>query len=157
MLYFIIQNSWTNLNSFIKKMKAKNSSLLVHIFYNLQNQPTFHSVERLVNLLRRRECFVANCWSINIISLCPGICYCLINWLFCMRSGVYWCWSGRVSDGAGDLLLHALQGAGGGPPPGRHALREGRPSCLRQGLLIHGGEADLSRGSNRDGVAAKNL
>ena len=30
----------------------------VKIFYNLQNQPTFPSEERLVNLARGRECFV---------------------------------------------------------------------------------------------------
>ena len=27
-------------------------------FYNLQNHPTVHSEERLVNLVRGRECFV---------------------------------------------------------------------------------------------------
>ena len=28
------------------------------MFYNLQNHPTFHSEQRVVNLERRRECFV---------------------------------------------------------------------------------------------------
>ena len=28
------------------------------MFFNLQNHPTFHSEERLVNLVRGRECFV---------------------------------------------------------------------------------------------------
>ena len=36
-------------------------------FLNLQNHPTFHSVERLVNLVRGRRVL---CWSIYIISLC---------------------------------------------------------------------------------------
>ena len=30
----------------------------MQIFFNLQNHPTFHSEERLVNLVRRRECSV---------------------------------------------------------------------------------------------------
>ena len=48
----------TNLNSMIFFIKKFKNSLTVHIFYNLQNHSTFHSVERLVNLVRRRECFV---------------------------------------------------------------------------------------------------
>ena len=33
--------------------------MTVHIFYNLRtNHPTFHSEDRLVNFVRRRECFV---------------------------------------------------------------------------------------------------
>ena len=32
--------------------------MTVQIFYNLLNQPTFRSEETLVNLVRRRECFV---------------------------------------------------------------------------------------------------
>ena len=32
--------------------------MTVQFFFNLQNRPTFHSEERLVNLFRRRECFV---------------------------------------------------------------------------------------------------
>ena len=40
-------------------LKTKNNSLTVcTIFFNLQNHPTFHSEERLVNLVRGRECFV---------------------------------------------------------------------------------------------------
>ena len=34
----------------------------VQIFFILQNHPTFHSVERLVNLVRGRECFTV--WKI---------------------------------------------------------------------------------------------
>ena len=30
----------------------------VQIFLNHQNHPTFHTEERLVNLVKRRECFV---------------------------------------------------------------------------------------------------
>ena len=32
--------------------------MTVHIFLNLQNHPTFHSEERLINVVRERECFV---------------------------------------------------------------------------------------------------
>ena len=43
-----------NLNSMIfKKLKTENNSLDVKTF-NLQNQPTFHSDEKLVNLKRGR-------------------------------------------------------------------------------------------------------
>ena len=41
-----------------KKLKTKNNSLTVQIFFNLQNHSTFHSEERLVKLARGRECFV---------------------------------------------------------------------------------------------------
>ena len=41
-----------------KKLKSKNNSLIVRIFFNLQNYPIFHSEERLVILERGRECFV---------------------------------------------------------------------------------------------------
>ena len=40
------------------KFNDKNNSLTVQIFFNLQNHPTFHSKERLVDLVRGRECFV---------------------------------------------------------------------------------------------------
>ena len=40
------------------KLKSKNNPLTVQLFYDLQNHPTFHSKERLVNLVRLRECFV---------------------------------------------------------------------------------------------------
>ena len=43
---------------FFVKTKNKNNTLTVHIFYNLQNHPTFLSDERLVNWARGRECFV---------------------------------------------------------------------------------------------------
>ena len=45
------------LNDFLKT-KNKNNSLTVQIFVHLQNHPTFHSEERLVNFVRGRECFV---------------------------------------------------------------------------------------------------
>ena len=40
------------------KFNDKNNSLTVQIFFNLQNHPTFHSKERLVDIVRGRECFV---------------------------------------------------------------------------------------------------
>ena len=40
------------------KLQMKNNSLIVQQFFNLQNHPTFHSEERLVNLERGRACFV---------------------------------------------------------------------------------------------------
>ena len=40
------------------KFKTKNNSLTDQIFYNPQNHPTSHSEERLVNLVRGRECLV---------------------------------------------------------------------------------------------------
>ena len=43
-----------NFNDFYVKKKI----LIVQIFYNLQDSPTFLSEERLVNLVRRSECFV---------------------------------------------------------------------------------------------------
>ena len=58
--YFIIQTSYTNFekNFFFKTIyKSKNNSLTVQIFFNPQNHPTFDSEERLVNLVRGRECF----------------------------------------------------------------------------------------------------
>ena len=35
------------------------TSRTVYIFYYIQNHPTFHSEEGLVNLVRERECFVS--------------------------------------------------------------------------------------------------
>ena len=40
------------------KKKDKKKLLTVQIFFNLQNPPTFRSVERLVNFERGGECFV---------------------------------------------------------------------------------------------------
>ena len=42
-----------------KNLGQKSNFLNVHIFYNLQNHPIFHSEERLVNFVRGRECFVS--------------------------------------------------------------------------------------------------
>ena len=42
----------------IKKAKTKNNSFSMQIFFNLQYHPTFHSEERMVNLVKGRECFV---------------------------------------------------------------------------------------------------
>ena len=38
--------------------KKTYCSLTAQIFFNLQNRPSFHSEERLVNLERGRECIV---------------------------------------------------------------------------------------------------
>ena len=46
----------------IKKKKL----IYCPIFFDLQNHPTFHSEERLANLVRRRECFV----GLSILCLC---------------------------------------------------------------------------------------
>ena len=54
--YSIIKTLRTNLNSMIKKKTY--CSLTAQIFFNLQNRPSFHSKERLVNLERGRECIV---------------------------------------------------------------------------------------------------
>ena len=42
----------------LKKTKNKNNWLTIQIFFNLQNHPIFHSKEKLVNIVRGRECFV---------------------------------------------------------------------------------------------------
>ena len=42
----------------------KNNSLTAHIFFDLQNHPTFHSEERLVK--RKRVL----CWSISTNIIC---------------------------------------------------------------------------------------
>ena len=42
----------------IKIKNKNNNTSTVKIFYNLQNHPTFHSEERLVNLAKRSECLV---------------------------------------------------------------------------------------------------
>ena len=52
----------------ITKLKTKNNSLTVNTFFNLQNHPTFHSEERLVNLERGRECCVG--LSILLVYAC---------------------------------------------------------------------------------------
>ena len=63
LLYFKIQTSWTNLNSRIYlKLKIIN---WLYTFFNLQNHPTLHPEERLVNLERGRGCFV--CLSILLV------------------------------------------------------------------------------------------
>ena len=51
------------------KIINKNKALIVQIFYNLKNHPSFHSEERLVNgqLISKRKRVL--CWSINNISL----------------------------------------------------------------------------------------
>ena len=54
------------LNDFLKTT-SKNNSLTVQILVHLQNHPTFHSEERLVNLHSERKRVL--CWSISIISL----------------------------------------------------------------------------------------
>ena len=46
-------------------VKTKNNTLIVQIFYNLENRPTFHSEKRLVKI---RECFV----GLSILLVCSG-------------------------------------------------------------------------------------
>ena len=55
LFYFVIQTSLTNLTEMnFKKLKTK---ITVHIFF-FKKHPTFYAKERLVNLERRRDCFV---------------------------------------------------------------------------------------------------
>ena len=42
-------------------IKTKNNSLIVKFFFNLPNQPTFHSEKMLVNISKRKRVL---CWSI---------------------------------------------------------------------------------------------
>ena len=57
LLYNTILLNKLKFNTFFKKL-LKNNSLTVQIFFIFQNYPTFHSEERLANLVRGRECFV---------------------------------------------------------------------------------------------------
>ena len=41
--------------------------MTVHIFFNLQNHPTFQTEERLVNLVNGRECFVGLLYSVQYL------------------------------------------------------------------------------------------
>ena len=56
---FLYNTNFMNKLKFKKKfkLKTKNISSSVQFFFNLQNHPTFHSEQRLVNLERGRECF----------------------------------------------------------------------------------------------------
>ena len=38
------------------RIKTKNNSMTAQTYFNLQNPPSFHSEERLVNVVRGREC-----------------------------------------------------------------------------------------------------
>ena len=74
-LFVLIHNinyKLTNFNSIIfKKICTENNSLTVQIFSNLQSHPYFHSEERLVNLVRGRECFV----GLYILLVMSGILF----------------------------------------------------------------------------------
>ena len=61
-------------NIFSLYLKQKYS-LTVQIVCNLQRHPTFHSEERLVNLLRGRECFVGLFILINLWLVYRGGCF----------------------------------------------------------------------------------
>ena len=78
LLETVIQTSWTKLNPII------NYSLTVK---TLHNHPIFHSEERLVNLVRGRECFVglSTYCTTYIISLL-WLSYCWPAW--CDLQGV---------------------------------------------------------------------
>ena len=56
-----------HLKDFFVKLKTKNNLLTVHIFFNLQNHPTFQTEERLVNLVNGRECFVGLLYSVQYL------------------------------------------------------------------------------------------
>ena len=45
----------------MKKLNNDKKEVIEHYnyFYNLQNHPTFHSKDRLVNIVRGRECFIS--------------------------------------------------------------------------------------------------
>ena len=43
---------------FVSKLKTENNSLAVQILFTPQSPPTFHSAERLLNLVRGRGCTV---------------------------------------------------------------------------------------------------
>ena len=51
-----ITNFMSNLK-FKDFLKTKNISLTIRFFFILQNHPIFYLTERLVNLVRGRECF----------------------------------------------------------------------------------------------------
>ena len=71
LLVLLYNTNFMNIIKFddFSKIKNKNKSLIVQIFYNLKNHPSFHSEERLVNgqLISKRKRVL--CWSINNISL----------------------------------------------------------------------------------------
>ena len=58
LLYCQIVKYRLKFNNLKRLNTQKNNSLNVQILYNLQNHPTCHQEERLVSLVRRRECFV---------------------------------------------------------------------------------------------------
>ena len=62
---YLVQTSWKMI---LKNYKQRNT-LIVQIFYNLQNHPPFHSEGRLVNLARGWECFVGLSTSILLLVL----------------------------------------------------------------------------------------
>ena len=62
-LFVLLYNTnFMNKLKFNDILKTKNDKQFidctVHIFFNLQNHPTLHSEERLVNLEKEREYFV---------------------------------------------------------------------------------------------------
>ena len=66
---------------FLNKFKVdalkinKITKLTVQILWNLQNHPIFHSQERWVNLVRRRECLVALSFLFFVFTVQGTLCY----------------------------------------------------------------------------------
>ena len=73
LLYTVIRTSCTNLNwmIFFSKLKTKIFHWLYKNFYHPQNHPTFHSEERLVNLVRGKGSFVGlSMLLVSVLSMC---------------------------------------------------------------------------------------
>ena len=59
LFYFAYNTNFINKLKFNDLKTIKNTnSMTVQVFFNLQNHPTFHSEERVVNFVRGRERFV---------------------------------------------------------------------------------------------------
>ena len=96
----------------LKKVKTKDYTWTVQIFYNLQNHPTFHSEERLVNLARGRGGLCYSIYILLVYAVNPLQCtalhstqcshlplYCCSDWFgkdylkqfsFCRRTSALW-------------------------------------------------------------------
>ena len=95
------------LQLFVYKLKTKNYLLTVLIFLNLQNHPTFHSEERLVYLVNRRECSAGLHVSILCFKRKKGANFVSqpvhVYWLIDCPSATTW---RSGSTFLGDLLNH---------------------------------------------------
>ena len=59
-------------------IKTKNNALTLNTFCNLQNYPTFHIEDRLVNIFRRRECIVGPSILLVFGSVAPSDEKCIL-------------------------------------------------------------------------------